>query len=99
MYSERRTTIKRTSDGSWSVTEGGASFTLSDADSNIVPLRRNVVLHSELQPWSTLFLVWLQDRFDMRTSGELVNRGRLVNSLRANRHYVFFLKIAYRLPM
>ncbi|WP_419949752.1 DUF5916 domain-containing protein [Candidatus Palauibacter sp.] len=99
VYGERGSTIGRAGDGSWAVTEGGASFTLPDADFNILSLRSNVVLRWELQPGSTLFLVWQQDRSDMNTSGELVDPGRLVDSIGAGGQHIFLLKIAYWLPL
>lgn len=98
LYGERGSTITRAGDGSWTVAEGSGAFTVPDADFNILSLRSNVVLRWELQPGSTLFLVWQQDRSDMRASGELVDPGRLVDSLRANGQHVFLLKIAYWLP-
>ncbi len=99
VYGERGSTIDRVADGSWTVTEGGGAFALPASDFNVLSLRSNVVLRWELQPGSTLFLVWQQDRSDMRTSGELVDPGRLVDSLRTGGQHVFLLKIAYWLPI
>ena len=98
VYGERGSSIERADDGSWAVTEDGRSFTLPDADFNILSLRSNVVLRWEWQPGSTLFLVWQQDRSDMRTSGELVDPGHLADSLAASGQHIFLLKIAYWLP-
>lgn len=99
LYGEMGSRIERRSDGSWDVTQGGRSFTLPDGDFNILSMRSNVVLRWEWQPGSTLFLVWQQDRSDMRSSGELVDPGRLVDSLRARGQHVFLLKVAYWLPI
>ena len=99
LYGEMGSRIERRSDGSWDVTQGGRSFTLPDGDFNILSLRSNVVLRWEWQPGSTLFLVWQQDRSDMQASGELVDPGRLVDSLRARGQHVFLLKVAYWLPI
>ena len=99
LYGEMGSRINRRVDGTWDVSEGGRSFTLPDGDFNILSLRSNVVLRWEWQPGSTLFLVWQQDRSDMRASGELVDPGRLVDSLRSRGQHVFLLKIAYWLPI
>ncbi|MDE2878978.1 DUF5916 domain-containing protein [Candidatus Palauibacter soopunensis] len=98
-YGEMGSSLRRATDGSYEVTEGGRAFSLPNADFNVLSFRSNVVLRWEWGDGSTLFLVWQQDRSDMRTSGELIDPGRVLDSFGAPGEHVFLVKVAYWLHL
>ena len=62
VYGTDGTTLDRAPDGSWQVTDGTASFTISNRDFNLRSFQSNVVLRWEWRPGSLLYLVWQQSR-------------------------------------
>ena len=62
LYGTSGTTIARNPDGSHTVTDGAALFTLENEDFNVRSFRSNMVLRWEWRRGSTLFLVWQQNR-------------------------------------
>jgi hypothetical protein len=81
MYGTDGTTIERLDDGSFHVTDGTASFNLSNRDFNTRSFRSNVVLKWEWRPGSLLFVVWQQNRANSIATGEHVGVGDLFGSL------------------
>ena len=98
-YGEVGSTLSRTRDGSYRVIEGETAFSLPDVDFNVLSFRSNVVVRWEWGEGSTLFLVWQQDRSDLRTSGELVDPGRVFDSFGAPGEHIFLVKVAYWLHL
>ena len=66
-YGTDGTTITPT-DGGYTVTADGDTFTLPDRDFNVLSFRSNLVLRWEWLRGSTLFVVWQQDRSGAATS-------------------------------
>ena len=62
VYGTDGTTIERQPDGSWQVTDGVASFAISNRDFNLRSFQSNVVLRWEWRPGSLFYLVWQQSR-------------------------------------
>ena len=87
---ERRS--QRQADGSYKVTDGAATFTLSNRDFNVRSHRSNVVLRWEWRPGSTLFVVWQQNRASSVPQGEHVGVGDLFGSLSAPGDNIFAIK-------
>ena len=85
--------------GSYAVSDGSRSFTLSDPDFNVLSLRTNVVLRWEWNPGSTLFFVWQQNRRAAETLGEPVRFGDLRNTMRARGDNFISVKVSYWLPV
>jgi hypothetical protein len=83
MYGTDGTTIVRLPDGSYKVTDGASTFTLSNRDFNVRSYRSNVVLKWEWRPGSTLFVVWQQNRASSVPEGRHVGAGDLFGSLSA----------------
>ena len=71
------------SDGSLTVTDGAASFTLRNRDFNVRSFRSNLVLRWEWRPGSTLYVVWQQNREESVVRTERVGLGDLFGSLRS----------------
>jgi uncharacterized protein DUF5916 len=83
MYGTDGTTIQRLADGSYSVTDGAAAFTLANRDFNVRSFRSNVVLRWEWRPGSILYMVWQQNRASEEAYGDHVGAGDLFDSLSA----------------
>lgn len=83
IYGTDGTTIARLADGSFAVTDGASTFTLSNRDFNVRSFRSNVVLRWEWRPGSTLFVVWQQNRASSVAEGEHVGVNDLFGSLSA----------------
>jgi hypothetical protein len=92
MYGTDGTTITRLADGSYSITDGAATFTLSNRDFNVRSYRSNVVLRWEWRPGSTLFVVWQQDRSSTVAEGQHVGINDLFGSLSSPGDNVFAIK-------
>jgi hypothetical protein len=76
-YGKNGTTIVKSADGSYVVTDPGvggstASFSVPQLDYNVRSVRSNVVLRWEYRPGSTLFIVWQQNREGEESRGDLV---------------------------
>ena len=83
LYGEDGTIVDRLADGSYIVTDGDDSFTLSNRDFNVRSFRSNVVLRWEWRLGSTLFVVWQQNRESRVSEGQHVGLGDLFDSLSA----------------
>jgi len=92
MYGTDGTTIVRLADGTYTVTDGPSTFTLSNRDFNVRSFRSNIVLRWEWRPGSTLFVVWQQNRASSVTEGSHVGAGDLFGSLSAPGDNILALK-------
>ncbi len=92
VYGEDGTTIVRQADGSYHVTDGADTFSLSNRDFNIRSFRSNVVLRWEWRPGSTLYVVWQQNRESRVSEGQHVGFGDLFDSLTATGDNIFAVK-------
>ena len=81
LYGTDGTTLERLPNGNWQVTDGAASFTLSNRDFNLRSFQSNVVLRWEWRPGSTLYLVWQQSRGGPEPTIAPVGFGDLFGSL------------------
>ena len=96
--SDATSSLTRNADGSYTVTDGAATFDLENEDFNVRSLRSNVVLRWEWRLGSTLFLVWQQDR-----SGDRVFRtarpGDLFDTFNTRGDNFLALKVSYWLAL
>ncbi len=92
IYGTDGTRITRQADGSYKVTDGASTFTLSNRDFNVRSFRSNVVLRWEWRPGSTLFVVWQQNRSSSVPQGEHVGLGDVFGSLSAPGDNIFAIK-------
>jgi hypothetical protein len=98
-YGTRGTTISgRDSLGQRTVTDGAASFTLSNNDFNVRSFRSNAVIRWEWRPGSTIFLVWQQDRFSSAADGIAVRPNGLWDALNAAGTQYLAVKVSYWVP-
>jgi hypothetical protein len=91
------TTLTRQADGSWAVTDEGASFTLSNRDFNTRSFRSNLVLRWEYRPGSTLYLVWQQNRFSSEATRDTAGLRAMVGSFSAPGDNFFAVKTTFRI--
>jgi hypothetical protein len=97
-YGSQGTAIVPNADASWTVTDGGSSFTIPPRDFNVRSLRSNLVLRWEWRPGSTAYLVWQQDGFadhDQRS----VRPGDLFDAFEVTRDHFLALKMSFWLPV
>lgn len=92
MYGTDGTTLTRLADGSYRVTDGASTFSLSNRDFNVRSFRSNVVLKWEWRPGSTLYVVWQQNRRSSVPEGSHVGAGDLFGSLSAPGDNIFAIK-------
>ena len=92
IYGTDGTTIARLADGSYTVTDGPSTFSLSNRDFNVRSFRSNVVLRWEWRPGSTLYAVWQQNRASTVAQGQHVGVNDLFGSLSAPGDNIFALK-------
>jgi hypothetical protein len=98
-YGTNGTTISaRDSLGRRTVTDGAASFTLSNSDFNVRSFRSNAVVRWEWRPGSTIFLVWQQDRFSSAPNGVAVTPGGMWDALTADGTQFLAIKVSYWVP-
>jgi hypothetical protein len=98
-YGTDGTTISaRDSLGRRTVTDGIASFTLSNSDFNVRSFRSNAVIRWEWRPGSTIFLVWQQDRFSSAPDGAAVRPNGMWDGLSADGSQYLAVKVSYWLP-
>jgi hypothetical protein len=94
VYGASGTTIVRNPNGTRTVTDGGDSFDIDDADFNERSFRSNAVLRWEWRLGSTLYLVWQQNR-----SAQLpfapARPGQLFGALDARGENVLAIKVSY----
>src|SRR5439155_18024222 len=93
------TTIDRQPDGTASVTDGGANFTFTAPDFNVLSFRSNLVVRWEWLPGSTLFVIWQENRSDRLTRGDLVRPGSLWDATTAPGDNFFAVKLSYWLKV
>ncbi len=98
-YGTSGTTITRQSDGSQTVTDGSATFTLRNNDFNVRSFRSNLVLRWEWRPGSTLYVVWQQDRRVEERIGERIFADDLFRSFTAPGRNFFVVKTSFWLPL
>jgi hypothetical protein len=94
-YGTDGTMFDRGDDGSLLITDGPASFSVSNPNFNVRSYRSNLVLRWEWTRGSTLFLVWQQDRSQRTPEGRLVRPVDLWDSFSEPGRNVFALKINY----
>jgi hypothetical protein len=93
------TTLARTNDSTYTVTDGAQQFTFGVPDFDVRSLRSNLVLRWEWQPGSTLFLVWQQDRGRRaRPTGD-VGPGGLLDAFETPGDHFLALKVSYWLAL
>jgi hypothetical protein len=95
MYGTDGTTITRLPDGSYTVTDGSSTFSLSNRDFNVRSYRSNIVLKWEWRPGSTLYAVWQQNRASSIPQGDHVGLGDLFGSLSAPGDNIFAIKSTF----
>lgn len=95
LYGTDATTITREDDGSWTVVDGKASFTLDDDDFNVRSFRSNLVARWEWRAGSTLFFIWQQDLAGDRAGGQPVSPRSLWESLRTRGNNYLAMKVSF----
>jgi len=94
-YGTDGTTVGRSPDGGFEVTDAGDAFLLQNPDFNVRSFRSTSVLRWEWRPGSTLFVVWQQDRSGLQRTGERVGPGDLFGALTASGDDLFAVKVSY----
>jgi hypothetical protein len=89
------TTITRQTDGTSTVRDSAATFTLPALDFNRLSFRSNLVLRWEWRPGSTAFFIWQQQRQDASAAGQLIDPRDLWGAARAPGDNVFAVKVSY----
>jgi hypothetical protein len=89
------TTITRESNGTSTVRDTSATFSLPVLDFDRLSFRSNFVLRWEWRPGSTAYLIWQQRREDATTAGQLIDPRDLWNAARASGDNFFAVKISY----
>ncbi len=75
--------------------DGGAPFTFDDPDFNFKSLRLNAIFRWEWRPGSALYLVWTEQREDLRRPGEFAFGRDVGRVFGAPADDVFMIKVAY----
>ena len=86
-------------DGSQTITDGSATFTLRNNDFNVRSFRSNLVLRWEWRPGSTLYLVWQQDRRVEERIGQRISADDLFRAFTAPGRNFFVVKTSFWLPL
>jgi hypothetical protein len=89
------TTIARESDGTSTVRDGTAAFSLPALDFNRLSFRSNLVLRWEWRPGSTAYVIWQQRRQDSSPAGALIAPRDLWDAARATGDNFFAVKVSY----
>jgi hypothetical protein len=89
------TTITRETNGTSTVRDGSATFTLPALDFNRLSFRSNFVLRWEWRPGSTAYLIWQERRENTNAAGQLIDPRDLWNAARAAGDNFFAIKISY----
>lgn len=93
------TSIQRDAEtGAYTVTDGDATFGISNRDFDVLSFRSNLVLRWEWRPGSSLFVVWQQNRSQSDDAGRLVGADDLTDALTADGVNVLAVKFSYWLP-
>ncbi len=95
LYGTSGTVLNRLPDGSYSVTDGTATFSLANRDQNVRSFRSNVVLKWEWRPGSTLYAVWQQNRQSTVADPAHVGVNDLFGSLAADGDNIFAIKSTF----
>jgi hypothetical protein len=99
-YGTEGTTITQDGEqGDYTVTDGGASFTIPYRDFNVLSFRSNAVLRWEWRPGSTLFVVWQQNRSGFAATGRAVGLGDLADTFGPAPDNFLALKVTYWIPV
>jgi len=98
-YGTGGTTIVKESDGSYTVTEGGDTFSIYNPDFSYLSFRSNMVLRWEFRPGSILYLVWQQNREGENTPGELIRPRDIFDTIRASGDNFIAIKLNYWIPL
>ncbi|MCP4633907.1 MAG: carbohydrate binding family 9 domain-containing protein, partial [candidate division Zixibacteria bacterium] len=98
-YGSDGTSITRESDGSYTVTDDGETFTIPDRDYNYLSFRSNLVLKWEFTPGSTLYLIWQLNREEDTDSGKNVKLNSLFDSTKATGSNFIGMKVSYWLSI
>jgi hypothetical protein len=93
------TTIARQPDGTFSVTDGAATFGFSSPDFNVLSFRSNLVLRWEWLPGSTFFLIWQQNRSNVLPTGAYVGLGSLWDAATSPGDNFLAVKVSYWLKV
>lgn len=93
-YGDDGTQIITNPDGTRTIRDGAAAFTIDDNDFRELSFRSNVVLRWEYRPGSTFYAVWQQDRSD---SARFSRAGfsDLLDSLSARGDNIFAMKASF----
>ena len=93
-YGKEGTQLVTNPDGTRTIRDGAATFTIDDNDFRELSFRSNVVLRWEYRPGSTFYAVWQQDRSD---SARFSRAGfsDLLDSLSARGDNIFALKASF----
>jgi hypothetical protein len=86
-------------DGSRTVTVGGSTFTLANADFNVRSFNSNVVVKWEWRPGSTVYLVWQQSRNAREPIGARVDANDMLRSLSAPGTNILLFKTSFWVPV
>jgi hypothetical protein len=93
------TSLVRNADGSVTVTDGAASFTIANegfnSDYNVTSFRSNAVLRWEWRRGSTLYLVWQTDRGDDALRTDPARAADLFQGLHGEGTSFFAVKVSY----
>lgn len=95
IYGEGGTTMERGPDGTVTVQDGAARFTIDNRDFNVLSFRSNLVLRWEWRPGSTLYLVWQQNRSSTEATRERAGLGDLFGSISAPGDNFFAVKASF----
>jgi hypothetical protein len=98
-YGAEGTTLTRHADGSRTVRDGEAAFTLEDRDFRVRSFRSNLVLRWEWRPGSTLYVIWQQDRFGSEVRGDRIGPRDLFRSFTAPGDNVLAVKASFWVPL
>ncbi|MDQ2670721.1 MAG: carbohydrate binding family 9 domain-containing protein, partial [Gemmatimonadota bacterium] len=99
-YGTDGTTITRTSDFTYEITDAGngQTFEIPRPDFRVLSFRSNAVVRWEWRPGSTFFLVWQQDRSGFEPGGR-IGGGSLWDAVRSAGDHFLALKVSYWLPI
>ena len=95
IYGTDGTTAVQQPDGSFLITDGAETFTLSNPDFNVHSFRLNVVLRWEWRLGSTLYVVWQQDRRQRELIGDRIGLLDPFRSLTVPGNNYFVIKTSF----
>lgn len=98
-YGTAGTTIVRDPGGSYTVTDGGASFSFDDPDFDVRSFRSTLVLRWEWRRGSILHLVWQQDRLGEEARPRRASFGDALGAISADGTRTLLLKASFWLPV